>query len=80
MRNLELEFHCECARIGCRVKLPLEVERHRRSGDRFIVGLAHAGADIVVGVADNFLVVEENGATRSSQYSAARREHRTVQH
>ena len=44
--------------------LPLEVERHRRSGDRFIVGPAHGDGDMVVGVADQFLVVEENGATR----------------
>ena len=64
MRNPALEFRCECARPDCRVRLPLEVERHRRSGDRFIVGLAHRDGDIVVGVADHFLVVEENGATR----------------
>jgi hypothetical protein len=40
--------------------LPLEVERHRRWSDRFIVGLAHANADNIVGVADHFLVVEAN--------------------
>ena len=79
MRNLALEFRCECARLDCRVRLPLEVERHRGSGNRFIVGLAHGGADIVVGVADQFLVVEENGATRSPR-SVAWREQWTVQH
>jgi hypothetical protein len=63
----------------CRLRLPLEVERHRRSGDRFVVGLAHGGADIVVGVADHFLVVEENGATRSPRF-VAWREEGTVQH
>jgi hypothetical protein len=59
MRNLALEFRCECARLDCSLRLPLEVERHRRSGDRFIVGLAHGDVDIVVGVADHFLVVDE---------------------
>jgi hypothetical protein len=56
-----LTFRCECARPDCRVRLPLEVERHRRRPDRFIVGRAHADADTVVGVADHFLVVEPNG-------------------
>ena len=78
MRKLALDFRCECARPDCPVRLPLEVERHRRSGDRFIVGPAHGDADIVVGVADHFLVVEENGATRSPR-SAAWREGWTVQ-
>jgi hypothetical protein len=58
LRNLALEFRCECGRPACCVRLPLEVERHRRSDERFIVGLAHRGGDIVVGVADHFLVVE----------------------
>ena len=79
IRNLAPEFRCECARRDCRVRLPLEVERHRRSGERFIVGLAHGDADIVVGVADHFLVVEENAAMRSTR-SAASREKWTVQH
>jgi hypothetical protein len=79
MRNLALEFRCECARPDCHVRLPVEVERHRRSGDRFIVGLAHGDADIVVGVADRFLVVEENGAARSPR-SVAWREQSTGQH
>jgi len=58
MPRSECEFRCECARPDCRVRLPLEVERHRRWRDRFIVGSAHADADTVVGVADHFLVVE----------------------
>jgi hypothetical protein len=60
-RLWEREFRCECARPDCRVRLPLEVERHRRWRDRFIVGVAHASGDTVVGVADHFLVVEESG-------------------
>jgi hypothetical protein len=78
MRSLALECRCECARLDCRVRLPLEVERHRRPGDRFLVGLAHGDADIVVGVADHFFVVEQNGATRSPR-SVAWREEGTVQ-
>ena len=78
VRKLALEFRCECARLDCRVRLPRDVERHRRSGERFIVGLAHGDADIVVGIADQFLVVEEKGATLSRR-SVAPREHRTVQ-
>ena len=63
-----LTFRCECARPDCRVRLPLEVERHRRRRDRFIVGLAHADVDAVVGVADHFFLVEANGTTpRSAQ-------------
>ncbi len=60
-----LTFRCECARPDCRVRLPLEVERHRRWSDRFIVGLAHTDVDIIVGVADHFLLVEANGTTPS---------------
>ena len=55
------DFSCECARPDCRVRLPLEVERHRRGRDRFIVGLAHADRDTVVGIADDFLIVRTNG-------------------
>jgi len=55
------EFRCECARPDCIVRLPLEVERHRRGRDRFIVGLAHRYDDTLVGVADGFLIVEANG-------------------
>jgi hypothetical protein len=65
LRLYELEFCCECARTDCEVRLPLGVERHRRWTDRFIVGLAHGDADTVVGVADDFLVVEANGGTPS---------------
>jgi hypothetical protein len=83
-----LMFRCECARPDCTVKLPLEVERHRRWSDRFIVCLAHADVDSIVGVADHFFVVEANGhyavpmsvaraAGRvSSDGSAVAREHR----
>ncbi len=62
----ERKFRCECARPDCIVRLPLEVERHRRGPDRFIVGLAHRYEDTLVGVADGFLVVEANGITQSS--------------
>jgi hypothetical protein len=54
------------------VKLPLEVERHRRRPDRFIVGPEHAYDDTLVGVADQFLVVEANGSTRSPRRSSPR--------
>lgn len=60
-QHSEREFRCECARPDCRTRLPLEVDRHRRWSDRFIVGLAHADTDTVVGVADRFLVVKANG-------------------
>jgi hypothetical protein len=79
MRSLALEFRCECARPDCRLRLPLEVERHRRSDDRFFVARAHGDGDMVVGVADHFLVVEANGATRSPR-SFAWRAQSTVQH
>jgi hypothetical protein len=52
------DFRCECARPDCSVRLPLEVERHRRRTNRFIVALTHAHGDTIVGVADQFLVVE----------------------
>jgi hypothetical protein len=54
------------------VRLPLEVERHRRWGDRFIVGLMHADTDTVVGVADEFFVVEANRTTPFPQPTLAR--------
>jgi hypothetical protein len=60
-RHSTLEFLCECARPDCSVRLPLEVERHRRRTNRFIVGLTHAHGDTIVGVADRFLVVEAKG-------------------
>jgi len=72
MGHLEYEFRCECARPDCRVRLPLEVERHRRWGDRFIVGLMHADTDTVVGVADEFFVVEANRTTPFPQPTLAR--------
>ena len=62
-RGLVLEFQCECVRPNCSARLPLEVERHRRSPNRYIVCVAHADADIAVGVADRFLVVETHGIT-----------------
>jgi hypothetical protein len=65
-RRSELEFHCECARPDCSARLPLEVERHRRSLNRYIVCLAHADADTAVGVADRFLVVETHGVTAAA--------------
>jgi hypothetical protein len=70
------EFRCECARPDCIVRLPLEVERHRRGRDRFIVGLAHLYDDTLVGVADGFLVVEAKGITQSPP--AARNESRAT--
>lgn len=62
----EREFRCECSRLSCQVRLPLEVERHRHPLNRFIVGIAHADTDIVVGVADHFLVVEMHVARTSA--------------
>lgn len=61
--HLEIEFRCECARPDCAVRLPLEIERHRRWPERFIVGATHGDGDVVVGVADHFLVVLVNGLT-----------------
>jgi len=77
MLDSALEFRCECDRPDCRVRLPLEVERHRRWGDRFIVVPAHADADTIVGVADRFLVVEVNGTAPSPTFHR-RREQRVV--
>jgi hypothetical protein len=71
-RHSAHEFLCECARPDCRVLLPLEVERHRRWSDRFIVGLTHANADTIVGVADHFLVVEANRIETSPRYPPVR--------
>ena len=62
-RGNALEFQCECVRPNCPARLPLEVERHRRSPNRFIVCVAHADSDIAVGVADRFMVVETHGIT-----------------
>jgi hypothetical protein len=62
-RGLALEFRCECVRPDCSARLPLEVERHRRSLNRYIVCLAHADVDTAVGVADRFLIVETHGVT-----------------
>jgi hypothetical protein len=62
-RGLALEFQCECVRPNCPARLPLEVERHRRSPSRYIVCVAHADADTPVGVADRFLIVETRSLT-----------------
>jgi hypothetical protein len=75
-RHFAYEFLCECARPDCRVLLPLEVERHRRWSDRFIVGLTHANADTIVGVADHFLVVEANRIETSPRPPPIRRAYR----
>jgi hypothetical protein len=56
----------------------LEVDRHGRTGDAFRRAGAR-DADIVVGVAEHFLIVEENGATRSPHVSVAGREQWTIQ-
>jgi hypothetical protein len=68
-----LAFRCECGRPDCRVRLPLEVERHRRRPDRFIVGLAHADLDTVVGVADHFLLVEAKDTPSPRAWTAQQR-------
>jgi hypothetical protein len=60
--HYEREFICECAIPDCEARLPLDVERHRRRLNRFIVAVGHAGADAVVGVADRFFVVEVYGS------------------
>jgi hypothetical protein len=59
--HFEREFLCECARLNCKVKLPLEVERYRRRLNRFIVAVGHAERDAVVGIADRFFIVEVPG-------------------
>ncbi len=59
----EREFLCECMAPDCQVRLPLDVERHRRRVNRFIVAVGHAGTDAVVGVADRFFIVEVYGTT-----------------
>ena len=71
-RGLALEFQCECVRPNCSARLPLEVERHRRSPSRYIVCIAHADADTLVGVADRFLVVETRGLTVAAHSRPAR--------
>jgi hypothetical protein len=58
MPLVEFEFRCECARPSCAIRLPLDVERHRREPGRYIVGIDHADGDTVVGVADRFFIVE----------------------
>jgi hypothetical protein len=71
----EREFICECAIPDCQARLPLDVERHRRRLNRFIVAVGHAGTDAVVGVADHFFVVEVYGsaaALRQPEPAAAR--------
>jgi hypothetical protein len=60
-RHFERTFSCECSRPDCDAKLLLDVERHRRHFDRFIVAIAHTDGDIIVGVADHFVVVEAAG-------------------
>jgi hypothetical protein len=74
----EREFQCECEKPDCQVRLPLDVERHRRRLNRFIVAIGHAGADAVVGVADRFFIVEVYGASaaalRQPEPAAARSE------
>lgn len=73
--HYEREFICECATPDCPVRLPLDVERHRRRLNRFIVAVGHAGTDTVVGVADRFFVVEVYGsaaALRQPEPASAR--------
>jgi hypothetical protein len=52
---------CECARVDCRVRLPPDIERHRRRSWQFIVAPPHTGADTIIGAADHFFVVEPEG-------------------
>jgi hypothetical protein len=55
--SVALELCCECTRRICREILPALAERHRGSGDRFIVVPAHVDHGIVVRAADRFFVV-----------------------
>jgi hypothetical protein len=65
VEHFERVFRCECARPSCQLRLPLDIERHRRWPDLFIVGTAHGDGDTIVGVADHFLVVQANGLATS---------------
>jgi hypothetical protein len=62
----ESGFWCECARPGCSVRLPPAVERHRHRPDRFIVASGHEDGDVVVGVADRFMIVEQKIRTTTT--------------
>jgi hypothetical protein len=64
--HYEHDFLCECARPDCSARLPLEVERHRRRLNRYIVAVGHADSDTVVGVADRFFIIEVPGVAATS--------------
>jgi hypothetical protein len=52
------ELRCECARVHCRVAVPLVADAHRGTADRFVVAPAHFDGGVVVRAADRFFVVE----------------------
>ena len=59
-----VDFHCECGRPGCTVRLrltPPEYERARAQTDRFVVAPGHESPviEVVVERADYFLIVDK---------------------
>jgi hypothetical protein len=52
------DFRCECARPGCRDRVPAVAETHRRLADQLVVSPGHFDRGIVVRAADRFFVVE----------------------
>lgn len=59
--GLVSHLRCECTRPGCRGRMPLVAETHRRVTDQFLVAPAHFDGGIVVRAADRFFVVELRG-------------------
>lgn len=53
-------LQCECAKLGCRTRLPSSAAQHRGRGlaERFLVAPNHRGIDNVLAAADLFFVVE----------------------
>ena len=59
-----VDFHCECGRPGCTVRLrltPAEYERARAQTDRFVLAPGHESPEIEVVVerAEDFLIVDK---------------------
>jgi hypothetical protein len=72
-RHDQIQFRCECARLGCSEPVVVNVadyERVRQNPRRFIVRIGHEvpDAESVVERNENWLVVEKQG--RSGQLAA----------
>jgi len=53
-------LRCECTRPGCRDRVPVVAERHRRV-DQFVVAPAHVDGGVVARAADRFFIIEAAG-------------------